>query len=126
MFVTKPRLFLKYVFEKRFAVPSFNVSNLEMARAVVEAAVLEDAPVMIQTDFINFNYGGMDELYALVRSLAETATVPFLLHMYHHGEDQNFLRSFCDCYYSVLYDGGIVPLAENIRETARFADIDRK
>jgi fructose/tagatose bisphosphate aldolase len=54
MFVTKPRLFLKYVFENRFAVPSFNCSNLEMARAVVEAAILEDAPVMIQTDFINF------------------------------------------------------------------------
>ena len=45
MFVTKPRLFLKYVFENRFAVPSFNVSTLEMVRAVVEAAVLEDAPV---------------------------------------------------------------------------------
>jgi fructose/tagatose bisphosphate aldolase len=62
MFVAKPRLFLRYIFENRFAVPSFNVSNLEMARAVVEAAMLEDAPVMIQTDFINFNYGGMDEL----------------------------------------------------------------
>jgi ABC-type glycerol-3-phosphate transport system substrate-binding protein len=35
-------------------LPSFNCSNLEMARAVVEAAILEDAPVMIQTDFINF------------------------------------------------------------------------
>jgi fructose/tagatose bisphosphate aldolase len=54
MFVTKPRLFIKYVFENRFAVHSFNCSNLEMARAVVEAAILEDAPVMIQTDFINF------------------------------------------------------------------------
>ena len=83
MFVTKPRSFLKYVFENRFAVPSFNVSNLEMARAVVEAAVLEDAPVMIQTDFINFNYGGMGELYALVRSLAEPANVPVLLHQDH-------------------------------------------
>jgi fructose-bisphosphate aldolase, class II len=76
MFVTKPRLFLKYVFENRFAVPSFNVSNLEMARAAVEAAILEDAPVMIQTDFINFNYGGMDELYGIIRTLAEQANVP--------------------------------------------------
>jgi hypothetical protein len=49
MFVTKPRLFLAYVFENRFAVPSFNVSNLEMARAVIEAAELEDAPEHLAT-----------------------------------------------------------------------------
>ncbi|MGA8659092.1 MAG: class II fructose-bisphosphate aldolase [Chthoniobacterales bacterium] len=83
MFVTKPRIFLAYVFENRFAVPSFNVSNLEMARAVIEAAELEDAPVMVQTDFINFNYGGMDELSALIRTLAEKAPVPVLMHQDH-------------------------------------------
>ncbi|MBV9642207.1 MAG: class II fructose-bisphosphate aldolase [Verrucomicrobia bacterium] len=123
MFVTKPRLFLKYVFKNRFAVPSFNVSNLEMARAVVEAAMLEDAPVMIQTDFINFNYGGMDELYYLVRTLAEPVNVPVLLHQDHPGEDRNIIRSLRRGYYSVMYDGGHLPLAENIRETARFAEI---
>lgn len=123
MFVTKPRLFLKYVFDHQFAVPSFNVSNLEMARAVVEAAVLEDAPVMIQTDFINFNYGGMAELYALVRTLAEPVNVPILLHQDHPGEDHNIFRSLRRGYYSVMYDGGHLSLAENIRETARFAEI---
>jgi ketose-bisphosphate aldolase len=123
MFVTKPRLFLKYVFENRFAVPSFNCSNLEMARAVVEAAVLEDAPVMIQTDFINFNYGGMEELYGLVRTLSEPVNVPVLLHQDHPGEDHNILRSLRRGYYSVMYDGGHLPVADNLRETARFAEI---
>src|SRR6476469_24133 len=123
MFVTKPRFFLKYVFENRFAVPSFNVSNLEMVRAVVEAAVLEDAPVMIQTDFVNFNYGGLDELYGMVRSLAERANVPVLLHQAHPGEDRNIIRSLRRGYYSVMYDGGHLPLSENISETKRFADI---
>ena len=123
MFVTKPRSFLKYVFENRFAVPSFNCSNLEMCRAVVEAAVLEDAPVMIQTDFINFNYGGVDELYALVRTLSEPVNVPVLLHQDHPGEDQNILRTLRRGYYSVMYDGGHLPVADNMRETARFAEI---
>ena len=76
MFVTKPRLFLAYVFENRFAVPSFNVSNLEMARAVIEAAELENAPVMVQTDFINFEYGGIEELSAIIRTLAEKTAAP--------------------------------------------------
>jgi len=123
MFVTKPRLFLKYVFENRFAVPSFNVSTLEMVRAVVEAAVLEDAPVMIQTDFINFNYSGIDEIYFLVRSMAERANAPILLHQDHPGEDRNIIRTLRRGYYSVMYDGGHLPLAGNIRETRRFLEI---
>src|ERR1700757_3539761 len=123
MFVTKPRLFLSYVFENRFAVPSFNVSNLEMARAVIEAAELEDAPVMVQTDFINFNYGGMDELFALIRTLAEKAPVPVLMHQDHPGKDSNIFRSLRRGYYSVMYDGGHLPLAENIAGATRFAEL---
>src|SRR5258708_39482625 len=58
MFVTTPRLFLNFILKNKFAVPSFNVSNLEMARAVIEAAELEDAPVMVRTDLIHFYYAG--------------------------------------------------------------------
>ena len=122
MFVTKPRLFLAYVFQNRFIVPSFNVSNLEMARAVIEAAELENAPVMVQTDFINFNYGGIDELSAIIRSLAEKAAAPVLMHQDHPGMDENIFRTLRRGYYSVMYDGGHLPLAENIAGTARFAE----
>jgi fructose-bisphosphate aldolase, class II len=122
MFVTKPRLFLAYVFENRFAVPSFNVSNLEMARAVIEAAELENAPVMVQTDFINFDYGGIDELSAIIRTVAEKAAAPVLMHQDHPGKDENIFRTLRCGYYSVMYDGGHLPLAENIAGTARFAE----
>ncbi len=118
MFVTKPRLFLAYVFENRFAVPSFNVSNLEMARAVIEAAELENAPVMVQTDFINFDYGGIEELSAIIRTLAEKTAAPVLMHQDHPGKDENIFRTLRRGYYSVMYDGGHLPLAENIAGTA--------
>jgi fructose-bisphosphate aldolase class II len=123
MFVTKPRLFLQYAAANRFAVPSFNVANLEMIRAVIEAAEIENAPVMVQTDFINFNYGGIDELSGIIRSLAEKATAPVLMHQDHPGEDQNILRTLRAGYKSVMYDGGHLPLADNIKETKRFAEI---
>jgi fructose-bisphosphate aldolase, class II len=122
MFVTKPRLFLEYVFQNRFIVPSFNVSNLEMARAVIEAAELENAPVMVQTDFINFNYAGMDELSAIIRSLAEKSAAPVLMHQDHPGQDNNIFRTLRRGYYSVMYDGGHLSLVENIAGTARFAE----
>jgi fructose-bisphosphate aldolase, class II len=122
MFVTKPRLFLNYILKNRFAVPSFNVSNLEMVRAVIEAAQLEDAPVMVQTDFINFEYAGMTELSGIIRSLAERASVPVLMHQDHPGKDENIYHSLRHGYFSVMYDGGHHPLADNIRGTIRFAE----
>jgi fructose/tagatose bisphosphate aldolase len=48
MYVTKPRLFFDHALQNHFAVPSFNVCNLEMARAVIVAAEAESAPVMLQ------------------------------------------------------------------------------
>src|SRR5260370_25135379 len=122
MFVTKPRLFVNYILKNRFAVPSVNVSNLEMARAVIGAAEFEDAPVMVQTDFINFDYAGMTELSGIIRSLAERASVPVLMHQDHPGKDENIYHSLRHGYFSVMYDGGHHPLADNIRGTIHFAE----
>ena len=48
MYVTKPRLFFDHALRNRFAVPSFNVCNLEIARGVIAAAEAEEAPVILQ------------------------------------------------------------------------------
>ena len=48
MLVEKPRDYLRYAYEQRFYA-SFNVCNLEMAKAVIEAATIEKAPVIVQT-----------------------------------------------------------------------------
>ncbi|HEY0793235.1 MAG TPA: class II fructose-bisphosphate aldolase [Chthoniobacterales bacterium] len=118
MFVTKPRLFFDYALRHRFAFPSFNVCNLEFARAVIVAAEAEDAPVMLQSYFGDLHYGGLDVLPQLLRILAEQATVPVLVHQDHPDNDQMILQTLRRGYYSVMYDGGHLPLEENIRGAA--------
>jgi Fructose-bisphosphate aldolase class-II len=56
MHVNKPRLFFDYALRNRFAVPSFNVCNLEIAGGVILAAEAENAPVMLQTSFGDLYY----------------------------------------------------------------------
>ena len=80
MYVTKPRLFFDHALQNHFAVPSFNVCNLEMARAVIVAAEAENAQVMLQSYFGDLYYGGLDVLPPLLRLLAEQAPVPVLVH----------------------------------------------
>ena len=123
MYVTKPRLFFDLALKNLFALPSFNVCNLETARSVIEAAEAEDAPVILQTYFGDLYYGGFEVLPHLLRLLAEQARVPVLVHQDHPDRDQMILRTLRSGYYSVMYDGGHLPLEENIRGATYIAEI---
>ena len=123
MYVTKPRLFFDYALRNRFAFPSFNVCNLEIARGIIAGAEAENAPVMLQTYFGDLYYGGFNVLPQLLRMLAEQATIPVLVHQDHPDSDQMILRTLRRGYYSVMYDGGHLPLEENIKGATRIAEI---
>jgi fructose-bisphosphate aldolase class II len=123
MYVTKPRLFYDYALRNRFAVPSFNVCNLEIARGVVAAAEAERAPVMLQTYFGDLYHGGADVLPQLLRILAERSTVPVLVHQDHPDCDQMILQNLRRGYYSVMYDGGHLPLKQNVKGAAYIAGV---
>jgi len=115
MFVTKPRLFLNYALQNRFAFPSFNVCNLEIARGVITAAEAEDAPVMLQSYFGDLYYGGLDVFPQLLRILAEQSRVPVLVHQDHPDSAEMILRTLRRGFYSVMYDGAHLPLEQNIK-----------
>jgi fructose-bisphosphate aldolase class II len=123
MYVTKPRLFFDHALQNHFAVPSFNVCNLEMARAVIVAAEAENAPVMLQSYFGDIYYGGLDVLPQLLRILAEQSNVPVLIHQDHPDNDELILQTLRRGYYSVMYDGAHLPLEENISGAAYITKI---
>jgi fructose-bisphosphate aldolase, class II len=123
MYVNKPRLFFDYALRNHFAFPSFNVCNLEIARGVIAAAEAESAPVMLQTYFGDLYHGGFNVLPQLLRILAEQSTVPVLVHQDHPDSDQMILRTLRSGYCSVMYDGGHLPLNENIKGAAYITEI---
>jgi fructose-bisphosphate aldolase, class II len=123
MFVTKPRLFFDYALRNRFALPSFNVCNLEIARSVIAAAEAEDAPVMLQSYFGDLYYGDLDVFPQLLRILAENSRVPVLVHQDHPDSPEMVLRTLRRGYYSVMYDGAHLTLEENIKGAAYIAKI---
>lgn len=125
MFVTKPRAFFDYALNNHFSVPSFNVCNLETARGVVLAAEAEDAPVMLQSYFGDLYYGGLSVFPQMLRNLAEQARVPVLVHQDHPDKDDLILQTLRAGYYSVMYDGGALPLDQNIAGAARMVKIAR-
>jgi len=69
-----------------YAVGAFNISNLESLLAVVEAAVEEKSPVIVAVTPSSVRYAGLAHIENIVKTAAESASVPMSLHL-DHGKD---------------------------------------
>ena len=105
-----------------YAVPGFNVSNLELALGVLDAAEARRSPVLLQFNPGNLDhFGGIAVAAATARALAKGANVPVAVHL-DHGHEVGLLRAAARAgFSSLMYDGSIKPLDLNIRETREAA-----
>lgn len=97
-----------------YAVGSFNIENMEMAQAVVAAAEKMRAPVMLATTPSTARFAPPTVFHAIVRALADAATVPVALHLDHGDSEQIVLASLAAGYSSVMIDASKLSYDENV------------
>lgn len=103
---------------KKYAVPAFNVNDLEILKAVVNAAEKMKSPVIVQTSEGAIEYAGMDYLIAMVR-VAAKGKIPIALHL-DHGKDLKIVKqAIMSGYTSVMYDGSSLPFKKNVENTKK-------
>ncbi|MEG0154058.1 MAG: class II fructose-bisphosphate aldolase [Lachnospiraceae bacterium] len=97
-----------------YAVGAFNVENMEMVKAVIQAAEEVKAPVMLQTTPSTIKYGTVETYAAIVAAEAKKASVPVCLHL-DHGSSYELAVQCLKCgYTSVMIDGSHEELEGNI------------
>lgn len=96
-----------------YAVGAFNVENMEMVMAVIEAAEEMKSPVILQTTPSTVKYAGLDLYYANVKTAAERAAIPVALHLDHGSSFQLAMQALRIGYTSIMIDGSHSPLEEN-------------
>jgi fructose-bisphosphate aldolase, class II len=97
-----------------YAIPAFNVFNLEMVQAALGAATAERSPVVVQVSPRTASYAGLTTIAAIARTQAESCPVPVALHL-DHGPDLAACRdALAAGFTSVMYDGADLPYAENV------------
>ncbi|MHB9026952.1 MAG: class II fructose-bisphosphate aldolase [Armatimonadota bacterium] len=106
-----------------YAVGAFNLNNMEMAQAIVQAAQEELSPVVIQASQGAIKYAGLEMITAMARVLADNATVPVVLHLDHGTDYKQNVKCLRAGFTSLMYDGHELPLEENIAMTAKIVDI---
>jgi fructose-bisphosphate aldolase, class II len=104
--------------QKGYAVPAFNVNDLEFLKAVVAAAEKMRSPVIVQTSEGAIEYAGMEYLIAMVR-VAATSKIPIALHLDHGKNLATIKRAIAFGYTSVMYDGSSLPYKQNVANTKK-------
>lgn len=105
-----------------YAVGAFNIENMEMAQAVVEAAQEMKAPVILQTTPGTLKYAGAGVFAALVKALALSSDCPVALHLDHGSSFALAKEALTAGYTSLMIDGSALPLEENIVLTRRVVE----
>ena len=120
--VTTKEMFKKSM-DEGFAIGAFNVNNMEIIQAIVDAASEAKSPVILQASSSAIKYAGIDYLMKMV----EAATIvhpeiPIALHL-DHGPDFETCKMCIDAgFTSVMIDGSKYDFEENIEITKKVVE----
>ena len=116
----------KEMFEKSmkegFAIGAFNVNNMEIIQAIVDAASEENSPVILQASSSAIKYARPIYLKKMVEAATEETNIPIVLHL-DHGPDFETCKACIDAgFTSVMIDGSKYDFEENIALTKKVVD----
>ncbi len=100
--------------EKGYAVPQFNVYNLETVLAVMEAAEEERSPVILAATPGTRRNAGDAFFYALADTATQTFSVPVAYHLDHHTSLEAVLPSLKLGAKSIMIDASMETFKTNV------------
>lgn len=106
-----------------YAIPAFNIDNLESAIAAAEVMRETEKPIIIQTIPRTLAYGGVSVYPSMMKSLTSGSDdVDYAMHL-DHGSGKELAEKCINCgFSSVMFDGSMLPFEENIAKTKEVTD----
>lgn len=121
MVVSSARL-MKRAEKENYAIPAFNIDNLESAMAVSEIMHEMRTPVIVQMIPRTLNYGGIAIYPAMMRELMADCPVDYALHLDHGSSLALAKKCVAGGFSSVMFDGSLMPFEDNIKFTKEVTD----
>jgi len=114
MYLVSNREMLNKAQREGYAVPAFNVHNLETVQVVAETAAELESPVIMAGTPGTFDYAGTDYLVEICQAAARRYNLPMALHLDHHEEMNDIEDKVRQGILSVMIDGSHLPFRQNI------------
>ena len=122
MLVTTKDMFEKSM-KEGFAIGAFNVNNMEIMQAIMDAAAEEHAPVILQASSSAIKYARINYLMKMVKAAEEEhPEVPFAIHLDHGPDFETCKMCIDNGFTSVMFDGSKYDFEENVRKTKEVVD----
>lgn len=108
---------------KKFAVPAFNVYNMETVMGVIAAAEEMNAPIILQCYSRLFTNGEGYYLSPVIVAAAKAAKVPVAFHLDHGASESEVIKAVRYGATGVMIDKSLLSLEENIEGTKNVVDL---
>lgn len=104
-----------------YAIGAFNTVNVETTKAIIEAAIEERSPVIVQMTEKTLDYAGGRAIFNFVKNTAEfyASDIPIAIHLDHGKSFEVVDRSIEIGFPSVMYDGSRKAYPDNLSMTKK-------
>ena len=119
--VTTKDMFAKSM-KEHFAIGAFNVNNMEIIQAIVDAAAEEQSPVILQASSSAIQYARIGYLRKMVEAALEEHDIPVALHLDHGPDFETCKMCIDNGFSSVMIDGSKYDFEENIALTKKVVE----
>lgn len=101
--------------EKRYAIPAFNIHNLETIQVVLKAANDLKSPVILAATPSTVKYAGEEYLLSIIEQGSKLNNIPVTFHLDHHENVDDIKRIITLGCKSVMIDSSKHPFVENVK-----------
>ena len=108
--------------EGNYAIPAFNVYNMETCMGVIAAAEELKAPVILQVYPRLFKEETGYYLSPVILAAAKKASVPVCFHLDHGPSELEVTRALRYGATGIMLDGSALPFEENVAATRRVVE----
>ncbi|MGC9421949.1 tagatose bisphosphate family class II aldolase [Vibrio sp.] len=123
MYLISSHEMLKDAQRNNYAVPAFNVHNLETIQVIVETAAEMRSPVILAGTPGTYKHAGVDYLVSICKAAAKKHKLPLVLHLDHHENITDIEEKIHAGIRSAMIDASHSPFDENIKTVKAVVDM---
>lgn len=108
--------------QEEYAIPAFNIHNLETFQVVVDTAAELNSPVILASTPGTISYSGGDYLVSIGNAAAKRYEIPIALHLDHFESFEEIKKYIEFGFKSVMIDASHHPFEENVKIVKEVVD----
>ena len=121
MLVNSKEIFLDAI-KNKYALGAFNFVNMEVLQGILETAVEENSPVIVQCSTGAIKYAGGNYLSGMVINATKDLPIPVIWNLDHGKTYEDCVNAIDLGFTNVMIDASHLPYEENIALTKKVVD----